>query len=323
VQLFYIASAMTLLLSWMARRSSERAPLRNYLLRRLFRILPMFWVAIALYVAIEGFGPRYWAPGGIRWWFIPLTASCLHGILPETANSVVPGGWSIAVEMGFYAVFPLLLKIHTTFARRVVLVIVSTVACLAFEASFPAWARDAYPTDQQYLVTQFAYLSLIGQLPVFALGLIVGAAQSWPAKWTRAIGALGTGGYCICRLIAPAGSRVEILLSHYLVVSLALACLALLMSQLEGSVLTNRFITLIGRISFSMYLLHLAVLEALGYVVGANGIIGDLAFFACYGTVVIVTALLSLVTYALIEQRGVLAGKVLIERLERDGPHPG
>jgi peptidoglycan/LPS O-acetylase OafA/YrhL len=169
-------------------------------------------------------------------------------------------------------------------------------------------------------VTQFAYLSLIGQLPVFALGLVVGTVQSWPAKWTRTIGFLGTSGYCICWLIAPAGSRIDIRLSHYLVVSLALACLALLMSQLEGSVLTNRFIALVGRISFSMYLLHLGVLEAIGYVVGANVVSGDLAFLACFGAVVIITALLSQATYALIEQRGVRAGKVLIERLERDGP---
>lgn len=322
VQLFYIASAMTLLLSWRERRSSEQAPIRNFFLRRLFRILPLFWLAIALYVAVDGLAARYWAPEGVRWWFIPLTATCLHGIFPETVNSVVPGGWSIAVEMGFYALFPLLVAIHKTFTTRVMLLVVSSLVYVAFDAVFPVLARDLYPPEHEYLVRQFAYLSLIGQLPVFAMGILVGSAQSFPTKWTHLLAVLGMSGYGVCRLIAPAGSRVDTLLSHHLVVSLALACFALLMSQREGSVLTNKLIALLGRISFSMYLLHFCVLEAIGYVVGANGDAGDLAYAAFYGAVVIVTALISQVTYASIEQRGVRAGKRLIERLERDVPRP-
>ena len=34
------------------------------------------------------------------------TAFFLHGLHPEAINSVIPGGWSIAVEMTFYLFFP-------------------------------------------------------------------------------------------------------------------------------------------------------------------------------------------------------------------------
>ena len=109
VQLFYVASALTLCMSWMARSSHENFPVRNFYIRRLFRIAPMFYIAILIYTFLNGFAPAYWSPNGIEWWFIPLTVSFLHGFHPETITSVVPGGWSIAVEMSFYLILPFLL----------------------------------------------------------------------------------------------------------------------------------------------------------------------------------------------------------------------
>ncbi|MCX5882897.1 MAG: acyltransferase family protein, partial [Deltaproteobacteria bacterium] len=113
IQLFYIASALTLCMSWRFRSKHEISPFRDFFLRRFFRIAPMFYVAIVFYVLLYGFSLRYGSPNGIEWWFVPLTALFLHGFHPETITSVVPGGWSIAVEMNFYLVLPLLLH-HLT-----------------------------------------------------------------------------------------------------------------------------------------------------------------------------------------------------------------
>lgn len=79
VQLFYIASALTLCISWHARKAAESRPIRNFFIRRFFRIAPMFWIAIVAYCLINGLGPTAMAPDGIKWWFIPLTAVFLHG----------------------------------------------------------------------------------------------------------------------------------------------------------------------------------------------------------------------------------------------------
>ena len=49
-----------------------------------------------------------WAPNGVEWYYVPLTALFLNGYHPEMVTSVVPGGWSIVVEMTFYLVLPLL-----------------------------------------------------------------------------------------------------------------------------------------------------------------------------------------------------------------------
>lgn len=50
VQLFYIVSAYSLCLSFAQRVDNEHHPLRKYLLRRFFRIAPLFWMAICIYL---------------------------------------------------------------------------------------------------------------------------------------------------------------------------------------------------------------------------------------------------------------------------------
>ena len=110
VQLFFVVSALTLFLSMDNRRKREKNPIRNFFIRRFFRIAPLFYCGIIAYTLIDGFSPRYGAPDGIEWWYLPLTALFINGWSPETITSVVPGGWAIAVEMTFYLVFPLLYR---------------------------------------------------------------------------------------------------------------------------------------------------------------------------------------------------------------------
>src|SRR5664279_5106738 len=61
VQLFFVVSALTLSKSWHARNDGKLP----FYVRRLFRIAPMFWLGIAFFVWMDGFGPRYFAPNGI------------------------------------------------------------------------------------------------------------------------------------------------------------------------------------------------------------------------------------------------------------------
>lgn len=105
VQLFYFISALTMCYMW-KQREGENNPVKNFYIRRFFRIAPLFWIAIPVYLLINGYEKNYWAPEGINNLQIFLTATFLHGFWPNSINSVVPGGWSIAVEMTFYALFP-------------------------------------------------------------------------------------------------------------------------------------------------------------------------------------------------------------------------
>jgi peptidoglycan/LPS O-acetylase OafA/YrhL len=46
VQLFYVVSAFTLCVSFSKRRNIEKHPIRNFYVRRFFRIAPLFYLAI-------------------------------------------------------------------------------------------------------------------------------------------------------------------------------------------------------------------------------------------------------------------------------------
>ena len=121
VHLFFVASAFTLFSSLQQRSRSEKRPTLNFFLRRFFRIAPPFWLAILFYVWWKGTGPQYWAPHGIGWLDVLATACFAHGWSPTMINSVVPGGWSIAVEMNFYLLVPFVQAADEPATMRLVL----------------------------------------------------------------------------------------------------------------------------------------------------------------------------------------------------------
>src|SRR5262245_26473710 len=90
VQLFFVVSALALLLSW-HKRSDGAA---RFYVRRLFRIAPMFWLAACVYLVIFGMAgsSSYWAHGGLTALGISATFLFLNGWSPDTMNALVPGG---------------------------------------------------------------------------------------------------------------------------------------------------------------------------------------------------------------------------------------
>ncbi|MDO9212803.1 MAG: acyltransferase [Methylococcales bacterium] len=325
VQLFYVASALTLCMSWFARSSREAFPVRNFYIRRFFRIAPMFYIAILAYIFLNGFSPSYWAPNGIEWWFILITATFLHGFHPETITSVVPGGWSIAVEMSFYLILPLLL-----------LKIKSITSCLFFFAISLVLSYlnilivphiFSYPDSQQYLVKNFAFLNFFGQLPVFIIGILgyFILCKQYPSRQIAIIG----GAFFVIFLLAflhpllplPSNFMVDMLLKvpHHFIASTLFTVFAILLASWPTRLLVNRLTITVGQLSFSMYLTHFAILTIFSKM-GFSGLFSksntaSLLHFLC---VVFVTTVVSFFFYKYIEKTGIVVGKRLIEKLEPD-----
>ncbi len=65
VQLFFVISAFTLFQSLETRSREDRRPWPAFLARRLFRIAPLFWVAILFYLAWYWPGQPFFAPDGV------------------------------------------------------------------------------------------------------------------------------------------------------------------------------------------------------------------------------------------------------------------
>ena len=166
VHLFFVVSALTLLMSWHTRSDG----VYPFYIRRLFRIAPMFWLAISFYIMLYGgLHSGFWAPRGISWWDISATILFLHGWHPASINSVVPGGWSIAVEMTFYAILPILVIALRSWAKVGLAFFLSILLALFAERILPAMMPD----EPEYLIYLFGYLWFFNQLPVFLIGFAV------------------------------------------------------------------------------------------------------------------------------------------------------
>ncbi|HAO99387.1 MAG TPA: hypothetical protein DCQ83_05030 [Fibrobacteres bacterium] len=308
VQLFYIASALTLCMSWMARSSREAHPIRNFYIRRFFRIAPMFYIAIIAYLLLSGLSASHWAPNGIRGWFIPITALFLNGFHPETITSIVPGGWSIAVEMTFYLVLPFLFHHIKSMKSCLVFFFISLGLFALNKALMPH--IYAYPESQKYLVENFAYFNFFGQFPVFMVGILcyLVIRKGYPRQR-------------IAMVAVPL--FVALLLfflksSHHIIASaFFLSTFAVLAANWPIRLLVNPVTTTLGKLSYSLYLVHFATLiyfEKFGFNrMFPRSNIGSVTYYLC---VVIATTAFAFLSYRYVEQRGIALGKRLIEKLE-------
>jgi peptidoglycan/LPS O-acetylase OafA/YrhL len=326
VHLFFVASAFTLFWSLHRRSRSERRPTLNYFLRRLFRIAPLFWLAIAFYLWWNGTGPQYWAPHGLGWRDALVTACFIHGWGPTTINSVVPGGWSIAVEANFYLLVPALFK-RLAGLRQCLWFF---VACVAGQAILNAAMRPVFPrllaADEQYLADLMHTLWLPSQLPVFAAGFVLYYAvvpyltrsddleRQFQDPPSTGLLALAAAALVALRFTGP--------LSTFWGSTFAIGAAALALRPTP--VLVNAATRYLGDISYSGYLVHFAVLDLAARAVRHAGAIPRQPLphlVVLYAAVVFGTVVTATLTHRLIEDPARALGRRLIGRLESD-PHP-
>jgi exopolysaccharide production protein ExoZ len=170
VQLFYFISTLTMCYTWKLREGEDN-PVKKFYIRRFFRIAPLFWLAIPVYLLLNGCEESYWAPEGIGALQIFLTATFLHGFWPNSINSVVPGGWSIAVEMTFYALFPLLiLKIKERSVYLLLAFIAWVFNIFIFRGFISSFLTDHYITSSSTIIKDYLSINFISQAPIFLLG---------------------------------------------------------------------------------------------------------------------------------------------------------
>jgi peptidoglycan/LPS O-acetylase OafA/YrhL len=315
VQLFFVVSALTLCRS-LQGRNGEPAPLAAYAVRRLCRIAPMFWIAIVLSVAVNGWGPRWGAPDGISGGHILLAALFLHGFDAVALNGVVPGGWSVAVEMQFYLLLPWVAAWAQSLRRALLLLGGSIALSLAALPALEAALAGLTPV----LAHEAAYFSLPVQFPAFAAGVVLfrllGPDRGGLPLPPRARAVVLVGLALLVGLpLRWGGEGPELVpgapgLVGY---ALVLAVLAYALLTFPLPLLVNRAMRFMGEISYSAYLLHFL---ALGAVERALPALPPLAHLLALGAgALLVTVLAATVSRRLVEVPGVALGRGLVRRL--------
>lgn len=326
VQLFFIASCLTLLMSWNHETATRgRASIGAFFTRRFFRIVPAFYVAALIYFVFE-------PPGG----GFDLTQALAtlgffnawHPYLTPTVPgrwTVVPGSWSISVEVTFYLLFPLIAFYVRSLRRAVILLVLSIlVGVIANWVALATFLRDYSATAN----SNFLFFWLPNQISVFACGACLYHAMRWleqhqvelprPSLWALA---------AIALFVAPSVLPIRAgqylggtpLVPLFLAICLPLALFVLALSRTKGMPFINRPVKLMGQVSFSAYLLHFLVLDAFHhlpqpYLGGGTEAGVVVAFVLWWPAFVAATFAVAWLQYRFIELPGIQLGRNLIRR---------
>lgn len=309
VQLFFMVSAYTLMASYYSRRN-EPMPTLNFFVRRFFRIAPMYYLAIG-YFTVQGFlGFDFFSTGRAQ---EPLPLGrllanlfFLNGFNPYWINNYVPGGWSVGVEMTFYAALPLLCRVVKSATGAAWLLAASVLFRVLMELLLH---RTFFNTNE------FLYYYFPNQLPVFSLGILAffvvrdGFSAVSP-KMLIVIGALAV--FLNFATVGP----------HF-TLSVGFFFLLVALARHPFRWLANRPLAQIGQVSFSLYLVHFAVMHWLDVyrlnelVTAEGGATAWLNFALRFGLLFLLSFAVSFCCYRFVERPFQRWGRRIIQRLNR------
>ena len=175
VQLFFVASAYTLCISYF-RRKGEPRPIVSFLIRRFFRIAPLYYVAIILYFLLHLVKQMYHRADHLQFYpysFLNVVSNLafVHGFVPPANNKIVPGGWSIGTEVAFYVCFPLLFYLANLLFTKREWLFLSVIALCVVMNIIVQYTLNHFSICSVENNT-FIYYNLGNQLPVFLIGML-------------------------------------------------------------------------------------------------------------------------------------------------------
>ncbi|NYH11580.1 acyltransferase family protein [Pseudomonas moraviensis] len=255
VDIFFVISGLVIFLS----TEGKALPPARFLLYRLFRIVPAYWLYTVLMALLVVFARPLLPDQTVDWshlllslLFIPTENPGGYGIYP-TLNV----GWTLNYEMLFYVLFAWALLFRLQVRLLVVAALLFAV-CQAWTGF--GWVSEFYRSD-------IVYEFLLG----IGIGMLYRRGWIGPALW---LPLLGIGAALLAIYHLPPEPR----LLNWGVPS---AVLVMASMALERHVERNRVLKLLGDCSYSVYLMHVLVLSAGGYLARRYGINPYLMFVVC------------------------------------------
>jgi peptidoglycan/LPS O-acetylase OafA/YrhL len=265
VQLFFVVSAYTLLASWYRDSRPLGTKTTDFLIRRFFRIAPMYYLGLVLYLVLRPPGDRF------SWEMLVTTMLFINAWTPDWLAVergswvVVPGGWSVSVEFTFYMLFPLFALLVSSLKRASLAVAFSAVLAAVSYRLGNAYFADAVVSEA---LGNFLFFWFPSQLVIFAVGAVLFhmARQGtlnfrYPSVWLAGL----TGLLC---LLTQTHSGKFWFVDGWMPPSYFLAAavfggvvLLLLRADNPNRIFVNPLICRLGEASFSAYVLHWAFLD--------------------------------------------------------------
>jgi peptidoglycan/LPS O-acetylase OafA/YrhL len=271
VTLFFVLSAFLLSRPFLEEGRGGRVVGRpNFFRRRILRIMPLYSVAVCVAVALAWRNPTALVDGLAALFFLNSFTGSVASLIPYSAV-----WWSLATEVQFYLVLPLLgLCLRSKTGRRLGL---AALLCWAGASIIIATQPGLLSNDVHFRLS----LSLFGRAHAFLAGIAASwlvarhgeriRASALRTPWLRNGGAdvllilvlFGLGmvlqqvtyrGFVQTEISAPLSHLAESLLWTIVLLIVLLAPLKI------RHLITNRIFTTLGLLSYSLYLIHEPIL---------------------------------------------------------------
>jgi peptidoglycan/LPS O-acetylase OafA/YrhL len=259
VRLFFVISGFILALPF-ARAYFNDAPqpsLKQYYFRRLVRIEPPYIISLIACFAV------IWFTNLGRHVFIPHFFASLfyaHGSIFGQASWVNGVAWSLEVEIQFYLLVPILVRvfaIDNMLVRRVVLIIAMVVLGVI---------------DQRYIESSDLNrlkLSLLPFLQYFLAGFLLADVFLKKRVEVQADGRRRGSPYYDALAVLAAASVVRILVAYpdlFFLLPFAVGAfyLAVFRGQMVRAIVTWKPLVIIGGMCYTIYLYHFLIIDQLG-----------------------------------------------------------
>ena len=262
VPLFFILSGWLLGAQVIANGSSTQF-LRRFWLRRFLRIYPAVWAELLVLLLVAGAIPGLITQAGYD--TLPFQFLLWVNLPPVMVEPLNLVWWTLPVELGFYAILPLLGLISRSVDWRVML-----LSALLITLSWRSWIFLSANVDT-YLVTLPVLDSLIGVLFTFMLGFSMNFLPGVLPIWARRR-LCGCGVVLLLGLMQWQLSLNEVYWTgHWILVvwtPMVASAIALLVFSLreptrEWRWLGSKVFVWLGHVSFGIYLWHFQVMRAL------------------------------------------------------------
>lgn len=314
VGLFFILSALTLGISWdHRRRQGESVGWGIFMVRRYWRIAPLFYVALGLAAFTThgnpAFAPHQMAHDPFTWASLLAHVTFLFAWIPAYQNSWIGVGWSIGTEMSFYLLFPWIVRRVLPRVTPEGLIAVGLILVWAW----PYLLTHLPGTTWAPWTGAFLFWSLPRQFIWFALGLWIWKRYTlWQPRhflWA---------GLWVFLTVMVANHVWKNPATEMLVWFVPLGLLVWLVAHhlpMLAPISRSRLLAYLGKRSYSLYLFHWIILQAVVlrwlphmHQAGPEGLWLRLA------ALLPLSVLFSELGYRFIEKPGMAYGKRWIEK---------
>lgn len=265
VQVFFIVSGYAVLWSlWERSASGADINWGGFYLRRIARVAPVAYLGAMANLFVNGVAVT--AMG------LTVTALFLQG-WDHTFSGLVLGGWVLTVEVAFYALAPLVFRFVKSWRSAAVLAGASVANAIVVKQMAVAFL----PAARQ---EEFLYFWPPTQLPFVAIGVLLFFVC--PPEGSG-LETLLSGRRRIVTIAVLGGLAVSLHALGSAFLYLAMPALGLLLASKRSEWLFANPVTIwLGRISYSMFIWHFFVLEALQKLFSARlqGATGLLSLYA-------------------------------------------